>query len=106
MTRLTILHTNDMHARVDQLFRIATLARRIKAEVQAASGYCALWDAGDAEENILPECNVTKGRAVMTLLQSAGYDLEALGNGAPMKYGPQATHGLAESFGAHCCAPI
>lgn len=99
MTRLTILHTNDMHARVDPLFRIATLARQIKAEVQAGGGYCALWDAGDAEDNILPECNVTKGRAVMTLLQTAGYELAALGNGAPMKYGPQATTGLAESLG-------
>lgn len=99
MTRLTILHTNDMHARVDQLFRIATLAHRIKDEVHAAGGYCALWDAGDAEDNILPECNVTKGRAVMTLLATAGYDLEALGNGAPMKYGPQATPGLTESLG-------
>jgi 5'-nucleotidase len=99
MTRLTILHTNDMHARVDQLFRIATLARRIRDEVQAVGGYCTLWDAGDAEDNVLPECNVTKGRAVMTLLASVGYELVALGNGAPMKYGPQATSGLAESLG-------
>jgi 2',3'-cyclic-nucleotide 2'-phosphodiesterase (5'-nucleotidase family) len=36
---------------------------------------------------------------VMTLLQSAGYGLEALGNGSPLRYGPQATSGLAESLG-------
>ena len=30
--KLTILHTNDVHGRVDGLARVATLVRRIRAE--------------------------------------------------------------------------
>lgn len=80
MTRLTILHTNDMHGRVEQLARIATLAREMRAEVTAGGGYCLLLDVGDAEDTILLESSVTKGSAVMSLLRAAGYDQSALGN--------------------------
>ncbi len=99
MTHLTILHTNDLHGRVEQLFRIATLARRIRAKVEAAGGYCALWDAGDAEDTLLLESSMTKGSAMMAVLRGAGYDLETLGNASPMRYGPQVIQGLAERFG-------
>ena len=50
MTRLTILHTNDLHGRVNPLLRIAALAKRIRREVESDGGYCVLWDAGDAEK--------------------------------------------------------
>jgi 5'-nucleotidase len=99
MIRLTILHTNDLHARVEQIFRIATLARQIRQTVTASGDYCALWDAGDAEDTILCESSMTKGRAVMALLRGAGYELEALGNATPLRYGPQTILGLAEDFG-------
>jgi 5'-nucleotidase len=99
MTRLTILHTNDLHARVEQVFRIAALARQIKQEVTASGGYCVLCDAGDAEDIILYESSMTKGRAMLALLRGAGYDLETLGNATPLRYGPQAIAGLAEDFG-------
>ena len=39
MTRLTILHTNDLHGRVEQVFRIAALAKQIKPEVTAHGGH-------------------------------------------------------------------
>src|SRR5512136_2383839 len=99
MTRLTILHTNDMHGRVEQLARVATLARQIRAEVAAAGGYCLLLDAGDAEDTILLESSVTKGSAVMALLRAAGYDRSALGNASPLRYGPQVIPDLAGSLG-------
>jgi 5'-nucleotidase len=99
MIHLTILHTNDLHARVEQVFRIAALAKQIKQEVTASGGHCALWDAGDAEDTILYESSMTKGRAVMALLRGAGYELEALGNATPLRYGPQTIAGLAEDFG-------
>ena len=79
MIRLTAWHTADLHGRVEQVFRIAALARRIKQTVTASGGHCALWDAGDAEDTILYESSMTKGRAVMALLRGAGYELEALG---------------------------
>ena len=99
MTRLTILHTNDLHGRVEQVFRIATLAKQIKQAVTVDGGYCVLWDAGDAEDIILYESSMTKGRAMMALLRGAGYELEALGNASPLRYGPQTVAGLAEDFG-------
>src|SRR5512135_439619 len=99
MSRLTILHTNDLHGRVEQVFRIATLAKQIKQEVTAGGGHCVLWDAGDAEDTILYESSITKGRAMMAVLRGAGYELEALGNASPARYGPQAVAGLANGFG-------
>jgi 5'-nucleotidase len=99
MTRLTLLHTNDLHARVEQVFRIARLAKKIREEVTAQSGHCVLWDAGDAEDTILYESSITKGRAMMVVLRGAGYELEALGKATPLRYGPQAIAGLAEDFG-------
>ncbi|HSD84792.1 MAG TPA: bifunctional UDP-sugar hydrolase/5'-nucleotidase, partial [Anaerolineae bacterium] len=99
MTRLTILHTNDLHGRVEQVFRIATLAKQIKQDVVAQGGHGALWDAGDAEDTILYESSMTKGRAMMALLRGAGYELETLGNATPLRYGPQTVVGLAEDFG-------
>ena len=99
MTRLTILHTNDLHARLDQLTRIAALAKRLRHEVETSGGYCALWDAGDAEDTTLFESSLTKGNAVMAMLRGAGYELEALGNASPLRYGPQCVRDLAAQFG-------
>lgn len=99
MVRLTILHTNDIHGNVEQLARIATLAKRIRGEVQARGDYCVLWDAGDVEDPTLFESQMTKGSAAMALLRAAGYDLSALGNASPLRYGQQVVAGLAEAFG-------
>jgi 2',3'-cyclic-nucleotide 2'-phosphodiesterase (5'-nucleotidase family) len=99
MIHLSILHTNDLHSRIEQLARIARLAKQIRGEVAAKGGYCVLWDAGDAEDTILLESSITKGSAVMAVLRSAGYDLEALGNASALRYGPQAIPDLSRRFG-------
>jgi 5'-nucleotidase len=99
LTALTILHTNDIHGRVDQLARIATMARRIRDQVVARGGDCLLCDAGDVEDPTLPESNMTKGSAVYAVLRAAGYDLAAAGNGTAIRYGPQAVRDLALRFG-------
>jgi 2',3'-cyclic-nucleotide 2'-phosphodiesterase (5'-nucleotidase family) len=99
MTQLTILHTNDLHGRLQQLERIAALAKRIRSEVQARGGFCVLWDAGDAEDTTLLESSMTKGSAVSALMRAAGYELATLGNTTPMRYGPQVIPGLAKRFG-------
>ena len=99
MTRLTILHTNDVHGRVTQLSRIATLAGRTRREVTANGGHCVLWDAGDIEDPTLFESSMTKGSAAMAMLRGAGYDLAALGNASIIRYGPQCVRQLAERFG-------
>jgi 2',3'-cyclic-nucleotide 2'-phosphodiesterase (5'-nucleotidase family) len=99
VTRLTILHTNDLHGRVPQLTRIATLVRQIRREVESAGGYCLYVDAGDAEDTTLLESSLTKGSAMNAILRGAGCDYVALGNAIPVRYGPQAVADLAKHFG-------
>lgn len=96
-TKLTILHTNDLHGHIERLPLISTMVKGIRREVEAQGGHLLLWDAGDAEEKSLLLSSATKGTAVMAILNTLGYDLVALGNAAPVSYGPQALRNLAHS---------
>lgn len=99
LTQLTILHINDLHGRVEQLLRIATLVRRIRNEVEAQGGYCLFLDAGDAEDTSNLESSLTKGSALEAMLGGAGCDYVVLGNAIPLRYGPESIEGLAKHFG-------
>ena len=99
MIRLTLLHTNDLHGRVPQLTRIATLVRQIRREVEARGDYCLYVDAGDAEDTTLLESSLTKGSAMNAILRGAGCEYVALGNAIPIRYGPQAIADMARHFG-------
>ena len=99
MLNLTLLHTNDIHGRVNQLTRIATLVRTIRQEVEAAGGYCLYVDAGDSEDTTLLESSLTKGSAMNAILRGAGCDYAALGNAVPIRYGPLPVAELAKHFG-------
>ncbi len=99
MIDLTLLHINDLHGRISQLSRIATLVRQIHAEVESAGGYCLFVDAGDSEDTTLLESSLTKGSAMEAILRAAGCDYVALGNAIPIRYGQQAVTGLARSYG-------
>ncbi len=96
---LTILHTNDLHGRVHQLGRIATLVKHIRQEVKDTGGQCLYLDAGDSEDTTLIESALTRGSSMNTLLKAAGCDQVALGNAIPIRYGPQAVENLAKAFG-------
>lgn len=99
MIHFTILHINDLHGRVSQLSRIATLVRKIRQEVEAAGGTCLFFDAGDSEDTTLLASSLTKGSAMEAILRGAGCDYVALGNAIPTRYGPQAVADLAKCFG-------
>ncbi len=87
MQRLVILHTNDVHGRVDGLARVATMVAHFrKTEPDAQVFYL---DIGDSEESSVRVSNVTKGAAMHRLLSAAGCDAAAVGNAAPGRYGPQ-----------------
>jgi len=94
---LTILHTNDLHARIEQLPFLSAMAHRIRKEMSDLGGYTLLWDAGDAEDRILMESDVTKGAAIAAILSTMGYDAAALGNSAAVTYGPSNVARLAEA---------
>jgi 2',3'-cyclic-nucleotide 2'-phosphodiesterase (5'-nucleotidase family) len=95
-TRITILHTNDLHGRVEQLARVATLVRRIRAETAHAVLYV---DAGDFEETTNRLSNLTKGTAMQPILSSAGCQAACVGNAVWLRYGAQvvADHAAAAS---------
>lgn len=97
MGRLVILHTNDLHGRIDALARIATVVARIREEERAPVLYV---DAGDVEEATVRLSNLTKGAAMHRLLSAAGCDAAAVGNAAWLRYGAAvlADHAEAASY--------
>jgi 2',3'-cyclic-nucleotide 2'-phosphodiesterase (5'-nucleotidase family) len=94
--KLTILHTNDIHGRVDGLARAATLVRRIRAETSWPVFYL---DAGDIEETTTPISSVTKGAGMHRLLRAAGCDAAAVGNAVWLRYGAHAIESHAAAAG-------
>jgi 2',3'-cyclic-nucleotide 2'-phosphodiesterase (5'-nucleotidase family) len=95
--RVTILHTNDIHGRVEGLARVATLVERVREETPHRVIYV---DAGDVEETTTRLSNLTKGVAMHRLLSAAGCEVAAVGNAAWLRYGPQviADHARAASY--------
>ncbi len=66
MQRFIILHTNDLHGRIEGLTRIATLIDQIR---EANPDIAVLYfDAGDSEEHSARLSNLTKGIAMYRLL--------------------------------------
>lgn len=96
-TTLTILHTNDLHARIEQLPFISAMAKRIRKDVLSRGGHALLWDAGDAEDRILLESDVTKGTAIASIMNAMGYDAAALGASVTLTYGPENLSRLAKT---------
>lgn len=84
MQRFTVLHTNDIHGRVDGLARIATLIEETRATHENPVLYV---DAGDAEDTTNRLSNLTKGAALQRLLSAAGCVAAAVGNSALPRYG-------------------
>jgi 2',3'-cyclic-nucleotide 2'-phosphodiesterase (5'-nucleotidase family) len=84
--RLTLLHTNDVHGRIEGLARVATLVERIRA----ASDHRVIYvDGGDVEEPTSRLSNLTKGVAMHRLLSAAGCEVACVGNAVWLRYGPQ-----------------
>jgi 5'-nucleotidase len=96
-TLLTILHTNDLHARIEKLPFISAMVKRIRKEVAHQGGHSLLWDAGDAVDRILLESDVTKGAAIIAMMNTMGYDAAVLGNTEVVSYGPDNLRRLAEA---------
>jgi 2',3'-cyclic-nucleotide 2'-phosphodiesterase (5'-nucleotidase family) len=83
--RLLVLHSNDIHGRVDALARIATVVERARAE--AGDAAVLYVDAGDVEDTTERLSNLTKGVALHRLLRVAGCQAVAVGNGTVIRYG-------------------
>ncbi|OGO15384.1 MAG: hypothetical protein A2Y93_01345 [Chloroflexi bacterium RBG_13_68_17] len=87
---LTILHTNDMHGRLEAMARLSSLAGRLRTATRAAGREVLLWDAGDALDRRDRLCGLSKGAALARVLNAMGYDLMTMGNDILLTYGPAA----------------
>jgi 2',3'-cyclic-nucleotide 2'-phosphodiesterase (5'-nucleotidase family) len=97
LKRLIVLHSNDIHGRVDALARIATLVEQARAGAgEAAVLYV---DAGDVEDTTERLSNLTKGVGLHRLLRVAGCQAVAVGNGTVIRYGAEPLVDQAEAGG-------
>lgn len=80
-TKITIIHTNDTHARLvgtNTELGFAKIATLIK-EAKAANPNILVLDAGDTLHG-MPIVNISKGENALKVLEASGYDYMTLGN--------------------------
>lgn len=97
MTRLEILHWNDVHGRFGALARLSARARAIRDE---ADHPVLLLDGGDVEDTSVPLSALTYGVAGWRLLGAAGVDAAVVGNGGLLRYGPSVLPRYADALGS------
>lgn len=76
--KLTILHTNDLHARYEDWLRCAAIIKHRRAELGPSS--CLVLDSGDHFDLSVDECRMSRGRLNVELLADAGVEAFAPGN--------------------------
>lgn len=95
---ITLLHTNDIHARVEKkdggkILGIEWIASGIRAQ-KAADADTLAFDAGDTFHG-LPIINLSRGANMVQLMNLAGYDAMTPGN-HDFNYGSQRLQELAQ----------
>jgi 2',3'-cyclic-nucleotide 2'-phosphodiesterase (5'-nucleotidase family) len=75
---LTVLHTNDFHARLDQTERMAETVALLRQSLPNP----LLLDAGDLFESRVPAVLESRGRVLVDFVQRLGYDAITLGDNA------------------------
>ena len=97
--RLTLLHFNDLHGRLEQLPRLFGLARRERLEAEAQGRQVLLLDGGDSSDRRRWECEVTQGRANYSLLEAMGVQAGVPGNGEALNWGRPALARMVAAVG-------
>lgn len=77
--RVTVLHTNDTHAHIDDGYVSFSGIAAEKARLEAAGESVILADAGDHLQGT-PLGGYDSGRSVIDIMNAAGYDVATLGN--------------------------
>jgi 2',3'-cyclic-nucleotide 2'-phosphodiesterase (5'-nucleotidase family) len=80
-----LVHSNDIHGKIDGLARIAELVKTLRAEYEPLP--VLYFDGGDIEDSSVRLSNLTQGRGMHRLLRVAGCDAAAVGNGGILHYG-------------------
>ena len=76
--KITILHTNDVHAEYESWLKCAGLIKKRRAEVGPEN--CLVVDAGDHFDMGVSECRLSGGRLNLDLLAEIGLDAFTPGN--------------------------
>lgn len=92
--RLTLLHFNDVHGRLEQLPRLASLIQQQRAAALSAGRRVLILDAGDSSDRNAWESDLTKGRANFALLDALGVQASVVGNGEALQWGRTALEKL------------
>jgi len=93
--KFIILHTNDIHGRIEQLTKAATLIKEIREENPQTP--VLYFDAGDSEEQNSELSSMTKGVAMHRLLSRMECNAVTVGNAALPRYSYQVLETQAAS---------
>ncbi len=93
--QVSIFHTNDMHARLDEMVHLSSFARRLRVKAESQGRQVFFWDTGDAADRRLRLCSISKGATFSSILNAMGYSLQTMGNAISLPYGPQAMADVA-----------
>ena len=105
METVTILHSNDIHGRVEQFGPIGAMVAHIRRE--SGDDPVLYFDVGDSEEYANRLSSLTKGVAMHRILAAAGCQAVAVGNACLARYGPKSvTEQAAASPYPHLAANI
>lgn len=95
--RLTLLHFNDLHARLDRCPLLYRLIGQARAEATAARQHVLLFDAGDSSDRASWESDITKGGINFSLLARMGVQASVVGNAEAQQWGRGALADLVAS---------
>lgn len=80
MDKITIYHTNDLHAQLTYWPRISAYLTSQKQFHESNGETVFVFDCGDATDRIHPLVEATDGKAITSLLQQGSYDAVTIGN--------------------------
>ena len=83
-SRVTLLHTNDLHSHLERAARIAGYVKQTRRKVP--QDRLLLVDCGDFLDRARPETEGTLGKVNRSLLRAIGYDALLLGNNEGLTY--------------------
>src|SRR5512145_1106525 len=86
-SKFIVLHTNDIHGRIEGLSRIVTLIEQIRTENPTTP--VLYFDAGDSEDFSIRLCNLTDGAGIHRLLNLTSCSAVVTGNAYLTRLGPE-----------------
>ncbi|MDO4567702.1 MAG: bifunctional UDP-sugar hydrolase/5'-nucleotidase [Clostridia bacterium] len=96
--KVVIIHTNDVHSRVDENLGYTAVAA-LKHEYELAGAEVVVIDAGDTFHG-LPIANLAEGETIVEIMDAVGYDYHTPGN-HDFNYGYEQLVGLDGIAGFH-----